>query len=124
VFAFETGEIWSVDTEYLKYSDQRIPFLEGLFVQRLQSYARFLGSLGIEPKYRWLCGMTGIEGYRLLFPTPSGYTRPGPGPQCLSQTIEKEGLFDGKESAQSALLPFFKEIFDRCGIPRPSHLPQ
>jgi hypothetical protein len=123
VFAFETGEVWSVDTDQLSFG-QHIPFLEDLFVQRLQSYTRFLGSLGIEPPYRWICGMTGVKGYRLQVPTPSGYTRPGPGPQCLSKTIKAEGVFDGKESAQSALLTFFKEVFDRCGIPRPSHLPK
>jgi hypothetical protein len=122
-FAFESGEVWSVDTDQLRYG-QTIPFVEEIYVARLQGYARFLKNLGVAPPYRWLCGMTGVKGYRLQVPAPSGYLRPGPGPQCLSESIRAEGVFDGEESAQSALYPFFKEIFDRCGIARPNHLPQ
>lgn len=123
-FAFETGEVWSVDTDQLRLSEQHIPFLEELLARRLQSYARFLETLGIEPPFRWICGMTGIKGFRLHIPTLNGFSRPDSGPQCLSETIKVEGVFDGKESVQNALLPFFKEVFDRCGVPRPSHLPQ
>ncbi len=122
-FAFETGEVWCVDTELLLYG-KIIPFIERIYVERLQGYARLLKSLGVEPPYRWMCGMTGVKGYRLEVPVPNGYTRPGPGPLCLAETIRKEGVFDGKESAQSALCAFFKEIFDRCGEPRPDYLPQ
>src|ERR1035437_1745240 len=122
VFAFESGEIWSVHTDQLRYG-QSIPFVEQIYVARMQGYARFLQSLGIEPPYRWICGMIGVKGYRLQVSIPNGYTRFGPGPQCLSDSIRVEGVFRGEESAQSALYPFFKEIFDRCGIARPSHLP-
>jgi hypothetical protein len=122
-FAFESGEVWSVDTDLLRY-DKSIPFVEEIYATRLQGYARFLKSLDIKPPYRWDCGMTGVKDYRLQVPIQNGHFRFGPGPQCLSETIRAEGMFDGEESAQSALYPFFKEIFDRCGIARPAHLPK
>jgi hypothetical protein len=122
-FAFESGEVWSVDTDYLRYG-QTIPFVEEIFVARLQSYARFLKSLGIEPPFKWSCGITGVKGYRVQVPVPNGQYRLGPGPQCLKDMIQASGTLDEDESAQSALYPFFKEIFDRCGIPRPGHLPR
>jgi hypothetical protein len=123
VFAFESGELWSMDTDQLKFQSQ-IPFIEEIFVSRFRSYAQFLVNLGIKPPYRWVCGMTGVKGYRLTVPTPNGYINQMVNPKCLSETIKKEGVFDGKESVQSSLLPFFDEIFNRCGIPRPGHLPK
>jgi hypothetical protein len=122
-FVFESGEVWSVDTDYLRYG-QTIPFIEEIFVARLQGYVRFLQSLGIQPPYKWSCGMVGVKGYRLYVPVPNGHYRLGPGPLCLKDTIQKSGTVDGDESAQSALYPFFREIFDRCGVPRPNHLPR
>jgi hypothetical protein len=123
VFAFESGEVWSMDTDQLQFQS-KIPFVEEIFVSRLESYARFLANLGIKPPYRWVCGMTGVKGYRLTVPTPNGFINPMAKPQCLSETIKKGGVFDGKGSVQSSLLPFFDEIFHRCGIPRPGHLPR
>jgi len=122
-FAFETGEIWSVDTERLSFGEA-IPFVEQIFVMRIESYAAYLKSLGVMPPFQWICGLTGVKGFRLHVPVQSGYYRPGPGPQCLSETIRSKGVFDAEGSAQSALYPFFKEIFDRCGLPRPAHLPR
>lgn len=122
VFAFESGEVWSVDTDQLRFG-QTIPFIEDIYAARLQSYARFLRNLGIEPPYRWECGITGVKGYRLQVPERPGFYRPGLGPQYLSTNpIRAKGKFDAKESAKGSLLPFYKEIFDRCGMARPSHL--
>jgi hypothetical protein len=112
-----------MDTDQLQFQS-KIPFVEEIFVSRLESYARFLANLGIKPPYRWVCGMTGVKGYRLTVPTPNGFINPMAKPQCLSETIKKGGVFDGKGSVQSSLLPFFDEIFHRCGIPRPGHLPR
>ena len=122
VFAFESGEVWSVDTDQLRFG-QTIPFIEDIYAARLQSYARFLRNLGIEPPYRWTCGITGVKGYRLQVPERPGFYRPGPGPQYLSTNpIRAKGMFDTKESAKASLQPFFREIFDRCGMARPNYL--
>lgn len=124
-FAFETGEVWSIDTTLLQYSRGILPFLEPQYAERLQDYARFLTALGLRPPYSWIGGVTGVKDRRLQIPTAPGHMRiPGwPTPQCLSDTITEEGTYDGKQSPTSALCPFFKAIFDKCGVPRPDHLP-
>ena len=122
VFAFETGEVWSVDTDQLSFGS--IPFIETIYKSRLEDYARFLKSLGLEPPYRWICGMTGIKGYRFQMPPRDAPMRYGPGPLCMADTIRSEGGFNGFELPGTALYPFFKEIFDRCGVRRPDSMPR
>ncbi|HEY6468129.1 MAG TPA: hypothetical protein VIY69_19170 [Candidatus Acidoferrales bacterium] len=123
-FAFETGEVWGIDTTFLQYSPNAIPFLEPYFGQRLQSYARFLAMLGLQAPYTWICGITGAAGRQLEYPVQPGRARiPGwPMTQCLTDTIVEEGTYDGKQDPGSALLPFFKAVFAKCGLPRPDYL--
>jgi hypothetical protein len=123
-FAFETGEVWGIDTTLLRYSQTDIPFLEPNFTECLQAYARFLSSLDLQPPYHWIGGITGVKGRRLLVPTQPGHMRiPGwSGPQCLADTIIEEGTYDGEQTPTDALYPFFKAIFAKCGIPRPDYL--
>ena len=120
-FAFETGEVWSIDTAYLSFREG-LPFLEPHYIQRIKGYARFLQSLGIEGPYRWIAGMTGIGNRHFNYPPQRGYERFGPGPVCLADTIEAEGTYDGQEDASKALMPFFKKIFAKCGVSRPDYL--
>ena len=91
---------------------------------RLAGYARFLSRLGVRPPYQWVAGVTGIKGRRLMIPPADGQMPiPGwPGPQCLSETVVEEGDYDGEQTPGSALYPFFKAIFDKCGRERPSYL--
>jgi len=123
-FAFETGEVWSIDTTILAYSLNDLPFLETYYNERLKDYARFLAGLGLKPPYHWIAGVTGAKGRRLQRPPPPGQMWiPGwPGPQCLSDTVRQEGEYDGEQTPSAALYPFFKAIFDACGIPRPDYL--
>jgi hypothetical protein len=122
-FAFETGEIWSVDTAYLSFDDA-IPFLEERYAERLQEYASFLCALGLKPPFRWICGMVDVRERRLKFPIPPGRTTRAAGPKCLSQTFNSSGQYNCEESPKSALYPFFKLLFEKCGIPRPAYLDQ
>ncbi len=123
-FAFETGEVWSVDTTVLSYAPGFIPHLETRYIERLADYARFLSLLGPKPPYHWIGGITGVKDRRLEIPLPPGkmYLPGWQGPLCLSDTIMKEGDYDGLQTPASALHPLFKEIFDRCAVPRPDYL--
>jgi hypothetical protein len=124
-FAFQTGEIWAIDTWLLAAApaDLVIVDIERIFTQRLQEYAAFLMSLGLQPPYRWIAGLTGIKDRRLQRPPPQGQMWiPGsPGAQCLSETVQKEGEYDSQQAPSSPLIPFFKAIFDACGVPRPDY---
>jgi hypothetical protein len=125
-FAFETGEVWSIDTWLLACDPIRlfVGEIEGLFTRRLQAYARFLAGLGLAPPYRWIGGLVGVKGRRLQIPPRPGRMQLGLGPECLSEIIIEQGLYDGEQTPSSALYSLFKEIFDKCGIPRPDHLPR
>ncbi len=121
-FAFETGEIWSIDTAYLTYMKDSIPFLEGYFVESFKKYKLFLQGLGINAPYKWIAGVTGVKGRHLQYPIQSGYGRVGDGPICATDTIQVEGKFEDKQSVEESLLPFFKKIFEKCGLARPEYL--
>ena len=121
-FIFETGEIWSIDTAYLSYLKDNIPFLESHYIKIFERYKLFLEGLGIKPPYKWIAGITGVKGRYLQYPTQSGYGRVGTGPVCATNTIEVEGQFNDKQSIEDSLLPFFSKIFEKCCLPRPEYL--
>ena len=124
-FAFQTGEIWSVDTTLLAYQKD-VPFLEDLYADRFQKYAHLLAGLGLEPPYHWIAGVTGVKDRRFQVPLPPGRAQIMGlrGPQFLSNNILEQGDYDGQQTPTNALLPFFNLIFDKCGVPRPDHLPR
>jgi hypothetical protein len=123
-FAFETGEIWSIDTAWLSFDDKRLPFVEKYYIDRIQDYTRFLKDLGIQPPYKWIAGMVGIKSRRFNYPVQEGFYRHGQGPICSTDSIEVEGQYDDKQNTETALMPFFKKIFEKCGLPRPDYLSQ
>jgi hypothetical protein len=122
-FAFQTGEVWAIDTWLLAAapSDLVMVDIESLFTQRLKEYAAFLMRLDLQPPYHWIAGLTGIKDRRLQRPPPPGQMWfPGrPGPQCLSESVQKKGEYDTQQEPSSVLIPFFRAIFDACGVPRP-----
>jgi hypothetical protein len=126
-FAFQTGEIWATDTWLLAAApaDLVMVDIERIFTQRLQEYVAFLMSLGLQPPYHWIAGLTEIKDRRLQRPPPPGQMWiPGwPGAQCLSETVQKEGEYDSQQAPSSVLIPFFKAIFDACGVSRPDYPP-
>jgi len=125
-FAFRTGEVWSIETALLAYDSDKLfsTEIEEAFVKGIKNYSLFLKEIGIDPPYYWKAGLIGVRGRRLGYPPQQDYSRIGPGPVCASDRIEAEGQIDFEEREMTALLPFFKKIFDECGIERPEHLPQ
>ncbi|MDO8451838.1 MAG: hypothetical protein Q7S76_03130, partial [bacterium] len=122
-FAFETGEVWSIDTLLLSYKEDWIP-PENYFTTAITRYARFLRELGIEGPYRWIAGMEGVKGRRLYIPPPPNHISFGAEPICVADIIQEEGTYDGGDNPISALRPFFEKIYAKCGHPRPAHLHQ
>jgi hypothetical protein len=123
-FAFETGEIWSIDTAILGISRDAIYFgtISEVYIEGLQNYSRFLAGLGVTPPYQWMAGLEGVKGRRLKVPPPPNHTSLFPGPTCLADGMTAEGTYDCKESPISALVPFFRAIFRKCGIDLPAYL--
>jgi hypothetical protein len=95
--------------------------IEDLCTARLPEYARFLGNIGLNPPYRWIAGVIGVKD-RLLHP-PRMYVPTWRGLKCLSEIITALGNYDGNQTPTSALLPFFRAMYEKSGIPRPDYLP-
>ncbi len=131
-FAFETGEIWAITTWPFKGHPKElfIGEIESMFCELLPRYSRFLDTLGIPPPYKWMAALAGTKGRELQYPVPPGRMRiPGlAGPKCASDNVPRtgpyEGSYDGKQSPINALVPFFDEVYNACGMERPEHLPR
>lgn len=123
-FLFTSGEIWSIETALLQYSEKVFPFLEPYFEDALRRYVDFLSVSDIKGPYKWFAGICGVRGRAMEMPPPP----PGKiyveqiGPSCLSETIQGEGVINFDENPKDALRPFFEEVFDKCTFERPSHL--
>lgn len=124
VFVFQTGEIWGVDTAWLAYSDQHMPFIEDKLNASFANYVRFVNALGVSAPYQWIAGLTGVKGRQLVgVPVQPGHIRIGwEGPICVSETVQEEGEYTSRQSPAEALLPLYKKIFAKCGVPRPAYL--
>jgi hypothetical protein len=122
VFVFKTGEIWSVDSRYLDPTQKKLHHIETVFTQRIRDYANFLIALGMQPPYRWICGITGIEGFSFAGAVPPGQVSIFDPAECLSNEVIETGTYDNNQSAESALRPFFKKIYENCGLERPKSL--
>jgi hypothetical protein len=124
-FAFETGEIWSIDTTLLRYHADVLPVgeMEEIYSQRLLGYSRFLTNLGLAPPYEWVAGITDIKGRRLLIPDQPERARMPTfsGPECLAEKIVIDGVYDGQQSPLPSLISFFNEIFHKCGVERSTY---
>jgi len=125
-FAFSTGEVWAVDTYGLTPvvgTPNVIPSNEENLAVALRRYASFLGLLGIAPPYKWIAGIEGVAGRSILMPMQADQTLTvGPRGRCLTDAFEETGSFDPSEGAGEVLLPFFKRIYEECGLERPSFL--
>ncbi len=122
-FAFETGEVWSIDTVQLEMDPERMPFLEPLLNRRFLSYTKFLKDLGVDAPYKWEAGVTGVRGRYMKIPMRMDSFTFNEDKVCMSDTISVSGTFDGVETPTKAMLPFFEKVFAKCGVPRPEHLP-
>ncbi|MGC2476356.1 MAG: hypothetical protein WA485_18610 [Candidatus Sulfotelmatobacter sp.] len=123
-FAFETGEVWAIDTYLLNNSDKnQMSFREiaNVFTKRLYDYRKFLDGLGILGPLDWVAGLEGVKGRKLLVP-PENLTSPSPAGVCLSEAITARGTYLYEQLSTSALLPFFNRIFRKCGMQLPNYL--
>jgi hypothetical protein len=125
-FAFETGEVWSVDTALLTDFGGRnglyFDTISKVFVERLRNYGTFLGRLGVAPPYDWIAGLEGVKGRRLQIPPPQNYTSISLGNPCLSKAISCNGSYDPKVAPAATLRPFFEQICRKCDTPFPDYL--
>jgi hypothetical protein len=126
VFLFTTGEIWTVDTDYLQAGEHAnaIPFVEEDFKSALNAYSKLLTKLGITPPFAWIAGMENIKGRGRYVPARPGYAPlfTGARGKCLLESVVSEGYHSPGNSPARSLHPFFAKLFDSCGLERPTWL--
>jgi hypothetical protein len=125
-FAFNTGEVWSIDTSVLGMAAARrhLYFLDiaRTLVPKLREYGQYLCSLGIQPPLKWIAGLEGVKGWRLQIPPPPNHISTSAGDTCLKDVVEAKGIYDPAQPPAMALLPFFTRLFQRCGKTIPPHI--
>lgn len=116
IYAFTSGEVWTIDTALLSYEPNAIIFDETKFVAALIDCAILLRRLGIEGPYRWIAGMDGVRGRRLSI---AGRGATFPTATWNNNVVTSSGGFSGAEDeAVEALEPFFVKVFDNAHLTR------
>jgi hypothetical protein len=117
VYVFTDGEIWAIDTFSSQSLPDVIPLDESMFVNSLQQCADFLRELNINGPYRWIAGFEGVNARFIDRPNDPMRRKAGP---CMADVIEREGTFKTGDNPTSALELFFADIYDQCGLRRPT----
>lgn len=116
MYAFVSGEVWSVDTTMLGIDQHRIFFSPEGFAKSLGDFASLLERLGVSGPYRWKAGISGMNGRMLQL---VGKHPTFPPPECLVEHVVDEGDFSGRtEDAAAAIEPFVARVFDAGGLTR------
>lgn len=124
-FAFNTGEIWCIDTSLLQNSRGKNLYFQAIartLLQKFRGYGEFLKCLEIQPPFRWIAGLEGVKGWMLRTPPPPNHINISPGETCLNDIVCAEGSFDLQQPAAIALQPFFRELYRKCGMNIPEHI--
>ena len=125
-FAFNTGELWSIDTSVLQMAREKkhLYFLDiaRTLVPKLRDYGQLLRSLGVPPPFKWQAGLEGIKGWRLNVPPPPNHISIFPGDSCLKDVVDAEGTYDPTQPSAPALRPFFDQLFRKCSMSIPPHI--
>jgi hypothetical protein len=120
-FAFKTGEIWAIDTYVLSPvmgMQNVISPSEPELLAALERYASYLAELGFQAPYRWIVGISGVEGRGILIPTKPNQIDffSGAKGRCLVDTVSAEGLYDPTKRQERVLLPFLSKLYEACGL--------
>jgi hypothetical protein len=120
---FKNGEIWGISADLLNTGDDvnSIPStsLEGQFESTLQNYLWFAQhGLGLDVPLKFVASLSAVTSFTMGLP-PRYFERFG------GHVVEDEIIYDGiiddyATPVQTLLLPFFKQVWEACGIERPN----
>jgi len=116
VFAFRSGEIWTVDA-YSVNAAHGMPLTVPQLAAALDQCAGFLrDKLDIKPPYRCVAGLEGVAGQPVWLPANSRRVFiQNPFGSCITNTICIEANHEEGANARTTLRPFFETVLDRCG---------
>lgn len=114
-FAFETGEVWCVDTYLLSHEEIYFTEIVKEFTAKLPSFATFLHRLGIDGPYHWIAGVAGAQDKKLVPSEQAFWAKP----TFLSPLVVSEGEYSIGQDPNAALHTFFSRVFEKCGLNPP-----
>lgn len=110
VYAFDRGEVWSIDAAMLKYWKGKIFFDTNHYATALTDFSAFLKRVGVEGPYRWSAGLEGVQG-RVLHPVGRSFVFPPA--ESVANSVVGQGDFSGDPNeALASLEPFFAAVYD------------
>lgn len=110
VYAFTSGELWSLDTLLMQVDINRIFFDPEKYAKALVQFADMLIRIGVKGPYQWIAGIDGMKGRRLAV---AGRERALPPAPCLAESVVVEGEYSGvSKDARLAIEPFVERVFD------------
>lgn len=124
-FAFKSGEVWCIDTSVLHYSRGNavdVISIARTVLSRLRRLGDFLTCLGLSSPFRWIAGVEGVKGWLLKTPPPPNHVSTSVGEPFLTNVVSAEGTYDIQQPSAQALLPFFNQLYRKCGVKIPEHI--
>lgn len=115
-FIFRSGEIWGIDQDQPNFREDLLYFDPGVWERALENYRKTLIDLGVKGNFRWITGMEGT--LDRAFEDRSVHTRVRH-KICVSPQIICEGPLGRSQPISDALVPFYEEVFDACGLTYP-----
>jgi hypothetical protein len=85
-----------------------------LLTAAFEAYVRLLERMGAPKPYRWIIGMDGLMGRSIELPAGEMAGLRG---DCLLNTVEVAGDYDGAEGFEAAIAPFFQALYQACSTP-------
>ena len=131
---FLSGEIWGIDAisiekkGLMERSGQNFGFfpharIKNIFIQTLENYINFVMSeFKLSGPCKLIVGATNIRGYRITLPQDlRNRTGEEFGDEVVKDNIISTIIIDDPSMRPNEILkPFFKEIWDKCGLEMPN----
>jgi hypothetical protein len=126
---FLKGEIWGVDQFFLRREHEGKRFIpstaiEEVFEGALKNYLRFAQqALGLELPLRLIAGLAEVENFMMALPDEFLPDKFG-GHVVQEEVVYEDIVGDYTTPVNELLLPFFKQVWEACGIERPENFRQ
>jgi hypothetical protein len=123
-FLFRSGEVWSIDTSLL-FTHQQKPWFSlsearKNLPQLLSNFADVLVGLGLNPPFKWIAGVEGVEGYRVAFDTRQ-MNEPAY-PPLQAERVCVDGRYTPGDDTSVITNAFSEKVFAECGRKMPEDL--
>lgn len=112
-FVFRTGEIWGIDQLTPGFQPGSLWLDRKMWIRTLENYRKVLLNLGVRGPFKWIGGIEDAKDRTLA---ADGTIQVFLRKQSVAPRIIHEGTLTPEESTGKALEPFFREVYNACGM--------